>query len=337
MNKNTLTFLAGALLILLLIVYTADQSENDVEKTDQERLFLPSLSNKINEISRISISDGKMVINITRNEQSWLLPDKDNFRADFSEVKALLVGLSALQKFEAKTSKSEHYTKLGVQDPDGGDPSNIEIKLYISDEVFVGVILGKNKPGTIPMVYARKPGESQAWLLKGRVSAPKTVDAWLDRKILDIPSSRVKQVSIIKPGTKATIIHKDKMEDSYFTIKNMPKNKSLSSANAADPVAGALQNLRFQNVRGSKDQTIASMKGSVKAVYETLDGLILTALTAKEEDNWLLQLDFDVTQDAQPETINEKEQLDRLLGKWVFTIAPFNGENLRKGLEDLTK
>ena len=88
-----------------------------VEKSEvaTEKLFPELTQDKINAVELVSIKKRDKEFTFKRTATGWESPDKGGYTVKIEKIKEVLLGLSQLKKVEAKTSKPENYSKIGVE------------------------------------------------------------------------------------------------------------------------------------------------------------------------------------------------------------------------------
>jgi hypothetical protein len=292
-------------------------------------------------------------------------------------VKGAVVGLAQLRPVEAKTTRPELYSKIGVEDPDpaqkedaaqGPDESFVPTALTFKDEkgtVLASAILGKVKGGETPEVYVRKTGDPQSWLAEGSVEAPPEPLGWIDRQVANIPRDRIKEVTISRPDGETVIVSREKPEDRTFTVRNVPAGRELSSPSAGEPLGAALSFLAIDDVLPA-DQLDFAGAGVARAsicTFRTFDGLLVTAETATKDGKTWLRLEATYEAPADPTeppkadapgptpaetpkapTIKpaeyvkkEADELNTKARPWVFQVPDYKAKVFATKMEELLK
>ena len=107
-----------------------------------------------------------------RSSKGGQLREKGGYPADTEKVRAALIGLSRLERVEAKTSNPDRYDRLGV----GGEgrPDSIVLGLQAGSESLATIILGRTDSGAANRRYLRSEGEPGSWLVSGRLAVEPT-------------------------------------------------------------------------------------------------------------------------------------------------------------------
>ena len=111
---------------------------------------------------------------------------------------------------------------------------------------------------------------------------------WLDREILDIPTTRIRAVTITHSDGEVLSIEKAAIENPNFEVQEIPDDRELSYPSVANAIAGVLTGLRLEDVRTNMGLDSAKVKPS-RIVFKTFDGLrIDLTIYSVTDDNWTL-------------------------------------------------
>jgi len=298
MKTTQLAMLAGAALVVGGLAYWSQQRGTPVltERATQG-VLLPGLADKINDIHEIALKKGKDSATLKRVNNDWTIVEKSGYRANFENVKQLALNLAALQKFEAKSSKPEHYKALGVADPaaDNDVAASVELK-DAAGKPLASLIVGGTRGGfggAAAEATVRVPGDPQVWQARGQAVINADPLSWLQRTILEVSRDRVKQVTITPSVTVETgagpstdmgsrvLITRETPETPNFSVADVPPGRELSSPSAGDGIGAALSYVTFDDVKPAAEMT--GVPPVAVAEYRTFDGLVLKATTYKKE------------------------------------------------------
>jgi len=279
MSRKTIQFLAALVvgLVLLLVVI----KETDHNGSPQTRPLLPDLESRANSADTVIIAREKDAGNVTlhRDDEHWTVVERDGYPVDIAKLRSLIVALAGASIIEEKTSNPDLYGKLGVDDPgEGGDGTKVTIS---GDGFSETVILGKTAQHDFR--YARVPGQATSYLIDKNPDLPEKVGGWLAPDILDIPSKRVRRVSITHADGETIVIAKDSRDLTDFSVRDLPAGRELSYASVGNGIAAVLANLKLEDVRAKVDAP-----AETKTVFDTWNGLQITAeVTPDGDDSWV--------------------------------------------------
>jgi len=334
-----------ALIILLVCIiggaafYFSDQKSEKFADQESGRIFASGLTAKVNDIKKITVKNKSSTSNFVLQGDAWVMSEKDNYPVQFGKIKQLILNIADLQTLESKTSNPTSYGKLGVQAV--GEAGSIDSKQVIlfdkADNVVLSLIVGKTKSSSqagLSSLYARKDSEKKSWLLKGQVTLPANDTDWLEKSIINIAQDRIQKVSISNKENKLAF-NKNEKKDEKFTLSNLPSNLELKSDNELKTIAGALQNLSFNNVKASSSFE-KDGKEIAQAEFITFNGLSLFVSTTEVENKHYIWIETKADE-SNTEAANESKELNAKLSSWVYEVASFKAKNFTKTLLDITK
>ena len=340
-SNKIFTILVLTLIIGASSVFLFNAQEEKVEDQESGLVFLSGLSGKINDVNRVLINDGTLIVNLVKNEKDWVVEEKSGYTADFSKVKQLLVTLADMETVESKTSRPENYGRLGVQGV--GEPGEEKSKLIQlldnSGGVLYSVVIGKAKqasgPGAKSALYVRQENEKMSWLVVGEIRLPTSVNDWLDKAVVNIDRADIQSVAINHTDNTSLKISKAEKETPDFSIEEQPSKTKVKSVATVNNIAGSLQNLTFDDVlvRGKFDVTEKEIS---KAEFKTYDGLLISAKLAKKDDKSYIW--FDAKSLVEDASVAEKAQkLNNNFALWVYQIPSFKADSVLKNMDDLVE
>jgi hypothetical protein len=233
---------------------------------------------------------------------------------------------------ERKTADASLYSRLGVEDVSQAGAAGFQLNIYGAGPDGgqpVSVIVG-NTGVRGNMAYVRRTGEGESLLIAADLDIGGSVLDWIARDLINISSGDIRVITITQPGGDSLIIERQQGKDSELTVVNIPEGRALSYASIANPIAGVLSSLQFDDVvpAGALEPD-----GLVPVVsrFETFEGLIVEARAyAADDDLWIgFSASADEALAAQAEDLNSR------LGPWLFSIPSYKSEQLVKPMNDL--
>jgi hypothetical protein len=284
--------LAALLLAVVLGGMAWKISSDKAPQTEVTRSALSAgLLDKLNEVSRIELRGADNSTTLKRAKDQWTVANRDDFPAEPAAVKRLLLGLADLQIVEAKTSLPDSYARIGVADPGAGSDS-LGVELYgAKDDKLLALVVGhKREGGQQSQRYVRRAGEAQSYLVNGKVEASADPITWLDARIVDVDTARVRQV-VITPADGARIaIAKRKPKDNFFELVDVPAGKVPRSKALVSSLGAVLLDLRFNSVAAAA--RFADAKPLRQTTVETFDGLVTRIDEFEAEGKTWARFDF---------------------------------------------
>lgn len=283
----------------------------------EAELLYPQLSEQIASLEtvRLSKAGAETVVELTREQDQWLLANRDHYPANIRPLSDLLDTLSAAKIIETKTSNAERYSALNVEDV--SQPEARGVQLEWGDDAL---IIGKtNASGT----FVRKAGVAQAVLVNKTLTPPQTISEWIAQPIIELPAEKIQQVMIRHQDGETLQLAKASPEDKAFKVLDIPAGRALTYATVAAPIGNALSNLRADDVQAALE---ISEPALLEAEYIEFDGATVTVQLWQQDEQYWVQL--------KRTAATEDEATDEA-GEWVYQIAQYAGQSLNKRMEDL--
>lgn len=287
-NAKTLAMLGGAALLAVgaaVFVETRDANRSATLEQQGQRL-LPDLAKRLNDVAEVQLRSGEHTVTLLRRDNRWLIAERNNFPADPSKVRALLLGTADLTIIEPKTSNAELLAQLGLEDPAASGAQSTLVTLKDGQgSALAAVVFGKDRPGKGSLErterYARRAESNQAWLVEGRVSLDKRPPDWMSKTLTNLDNQRVKQVKIEHAdGKDVLLLAKQSADSADFQIIEPKPDKPVKAPFEINGVANTFAHLSFEDVKPMAEVDFAKEPLYV-ATLETFDGLILTLRTAR--------------------------------------------------------
>lgn len=333
--------------------------------------FFPQLVAKGDSAARIVVARAEGSFTVRLDSGVWRVVENANYPARLETVRSVLVGLSQLRGAEVKTSRPENFGKLGLEDPvtpvagpaagPGGAsiPRSTLVTVSTADGVVLAsAIVGDTRWGTPPGTYLRRVGESQAYLVAGRVEVPHKATQWLQATIAGVDKERVRSVDVTRSSGEPLSVSRGRPGES-FTLAGVPTGRELRDPSFADQLAGLLSSTTLQDVRPAEEVDFTAGDGPearivTTARVRTFDGLVV-AVEAMPKDGrtwWRLSASVDESveglrpadapADALPTTALEaiRKQASDLDARWAgyaYAPAEAKGRLLNLRLTDLLK
>ena len=296
MNKKHIGIFLGVTVVVLVAAVVAVNKEQSAVVNKQAGAYLfPGLEGKINDVAKIEVVKGSDHVTIQHGDNDWQIVEKDNYPADLSKIKEVVMKIAAFTTVEPKTKKPDNYGKLNVEDPTGENAKSVQVTLKDkAGKDMASVIVGRMESGGFTSVgqdktYVRKAKDDQVWLVNGGLVVNETPSNWVTEEILNIDSSRVKKVAITHKGdktaTKGVTIEKDKPGNGDFVLADLPKGKEPKSQAELAQVARSMERLRMLDVQKADGFDFPDDK-TIITELQTFDGLVITASTLKQAGNY---------------------------------------------------
>jgi len=273
MNAKTLYSLIAAALVALIAAWWINSAQKPVsESAEQTKALLPGFREQVNDVTAVTFTGAgnKVLATLKRGSDGWTIAEKSGYSADVVKLREFLLKLADATVLEQKTSNPKHYTDLGVNDVTDKDANGVLVSLDGLKQplkLIIGNYNGAGGGGT----FVRREGEAQSLLVKGNLTAEKTVANWEKKDIADIAATRLKQAVLTNTEGKVLKVYKEQAGDANFRVADVPKGREVSSDFVANTLGSALSGLHAEDAFPAKE--VPPSDKVYKAGYLTFDGL----------------------------------------------------------------
>lgn len=283
MNLRTVLGLAAGLAALLAVLLIAEWVSKPPQATG-EHLFA-GMREDINAVTSVTATAAgdNLIATVTRQDDRWIVEERDGYPADTGKLRQLLLGLAEAQLVEAKTANREYYARLGVEDVSAEDAGGVLIRVVTPSNQYA-VIVGDQTRGEYR--YVRREGEAGSWLIDKSPEAPTETPKWLSATIIDIDAAVVRSVTIEHPDGQTINLEKANREARDFSVTNMPAGRELSYASVANTVGGVLDNLTLDDVAPAAELG----PDAVITTFTTFDGQVIHIASKEVDSKYWIQL-----------------------------------------------
>ena len=322
---RVLLLLGCGVVLVVAAVWLASQRHLE-HATLAGDLVLPGLEKAVSGVTEIDLRRGDGTHTSLKKETSGWMVGERGWPADTGKVRKLLLDLGALNVVEEKTRLPANYAQLGVEDVSTPKATGTAVTVVTPARSFA-LIVGRSSSGKSG--YVRVAGAAPSVLAAPLLMPDADPKTWLDRALVDVPSTRVRQVEMKPADGPAYTATRETKEQSDFAVSPLPKGRQLTGPGAADSIAGSLGSLSLDDVQ--KGAAPADAKLS-RAAFRTFDGLELDVSGRKDGTRSLIALAARSTAAA---TADEAQRLNARLGGWEFEIADYKYSSLFRPLEEL--
>lgn len=320
--------LAAGIVVIAFAVWLSSQRHLE-RATLAGDTVLPGLEKALNTVTEIRLTKGDQShATLKKGASDWMV-DERGYAADSGKVRKFLLDLGALNVVEEKTRNPANYPQLGVEDTTSPKATGTRVAVVTPTKVYE-IIVGKTSSGKSG--YVRVPTTEQALLAAPMLTVEADPKRWLDHTLIDVSQDRIKDVEEKPAEGAAYTISREKKEQTDFTVSNIPKGRELSSPVVADPIAGSLGGMTFDDV-----QKAAAPPADEKvshATFHTFDGLQVDLAGRKDGTRDLVTLT--ITSNAK-ETADEAKKLSAQVGGWEYEFPSYKYDAIFRSLDDLLK
>ena len=301
-----------------------------------------NLAKDVNSVAKIEIKNAKQSFSMTRAGDNWGLDQKDGYRVDFAKVKSAIVNLSEFKLIEKKTSDAKRYARLELDAPTSADAKSRRVILKdAKDAVLADVIIGKLNPNLFGTggagTYIRRGDEKATWLARGQVDLGEEPNNWMARQIVNYGQEKVRRVVVKNPEGAEIVLAKAIVADKNFKIENLPQGRTIKNKDEADPLAGVMWRMMFDDVKKAEKQEWPDKPWV--AHYTVWDGFTVRIETAKFGDDFWgrfqASLDDSVTDDkAKAAAQKTVDEINARTKGWTYMLTAGDSEKLTSKMED---
>lgn len=264
-----------AFVVLVLIAGATWLATRDRSAPIVSTLLYPEFAARLQTTERVRIvaAGEKLALELVRQGDRWSVVQRDGYSADTGKVGVLLQDVAELRTLEQKTSVSENYPALGVEDPAASDAQGVRLEIIGegSTNPLVNLIVGKPAAG-LEATYVRKSGDAPAWLVS-KLDVARNPGSWIEPAVTHVDTDRIHQAFVRVPGQPDVTFTKASRSSADFTVAGLPRGQRLAKPSSANGLAAALLAVQAEDVRRS--DSLAKQAPAARATYRTFDGLQL--------------------------------------------------------------
>ena len=329
MTPRHVGLMLGAGIVLIGIAIWLSSQRHLERATNAGDLVLPGLQTALNSVTEVRLTKGDQThATLKKGASDWEVGER-GYPADSGKVRKLLLNLGALNVVEEKTRTPANYPQLGVEDITSPEAPGTRVAVVSPTKVYE-LIVGKTSSGKSG--YVRVPTTQQALLAAPMLSVDADPKQWLDHTLIDVGQDRVKDVEEKPAEGAAYTISREKKEQTDFTVSNIPKGRELSSPVVADPIAGSLGGMTFDDVH-----KVAAPAADAKVshvIYRTFDGLQVDLAGRKDGTRGLISLAVTSTDKA---TADEAKKLSAQVQGWEYELPSYKYDGIFRPMDELLK
>lgn len=317
---------AGALTVIAVLLSVGGQSTTQ----NTERMgkpVLPDFSTVRAEAAEIRITLADEAYALVNGQDGWTLGGTSGYPVRVDRLAALAGGLHDMTWGEGRTRDSGKMNRIGLGDPrDGGTGALIEI-VNEAGNVTASLLTGRKGQ----YVYARVPGDEQAFRVNGDLPPLYNHDAWLDLDIIDIQSDAVSAVRLFDTRGQSLYLRRTVGSgDRSFRPAPPFHNYRLVSRIAASTPALALTRLQPIGVKPAEN---LQTRARARHITTTHDGLEVELRAYREPDGFFVTLRaVEAGEGAhRGSTINQKA------AGWAFEVTEFDWNDFTPSIASIVR
>ncbi|RKY07660.1 MAG: hypothetical protein DRP66_06220 [Planctomycetota bacterium] len=350
MSNKKLTILAVVAAVMVVLAVVTSQlntpgpapsyrNVNLIQGFDTGRIATVILKSKDEETKITKDANGRFVV-----------ANKDNYPALVNEINGLVAEILDIKTVDLITDDPKNHTDLGVSE----DNARYIVKFLDSEakpiEGFGGIIISESDPEK-QGVYVRLLGENKVYLIDGSPWPRMSGLDYIDKRLTSVEADRIKSVKVTYPGGGYTLAKKDDSED-ILLEGGVGEGKKFKGGDYKQ-VFKALTDMQFTDVQKASKAEDLNFDSTYTCTLA--DSTVYTLRIAVKDDKTFIKADAEFTGDKgvtvkrdgseSDEELKEKEAKllaieaaqkfrNRHTG-WVYEIASWKANNLKKKLDDL--
>ncbi|MFH1718093.1 MAG: DUF4340 domain-containing protein [Planctomycetota bacterium] len=349
MSNKKLTIL-GVVAVFMVLWAVVQSRVSNRPAAEQDALVYLIQGLEPSGIGGIALGAGEDAVTLKRQENGFVVVNKDNYPAKTSEINDLISKCLDIQTSEFVTDNPGNHEDLEVTE----DKARTVIKFMTPEPnstILAGVVVGKTKElgqGTYVRLLSKDSAVSNKVYVASDVPWFSTgVMSYVEQELISAKRDDIESVVVTSADGAYTLKTAEGGTD--IVMENVPPGKKLKSSDAQS-VFTALTSLSCDDVR-KKSSDLAFDK---QYVCKLKDSTVYTLKIAQKDDKTYITSTSDfmdttpVTKGSDVETEEElKAKEAKLLARdkaeeftkahqgWVYEIADWKAKNLTKGLSDL--
>jgi len=291
--------------------------------------------------ARVVIESRFGPVNLVREGDDWISPERYGYPVQGSDVRRLVSGLADMRFVERKTANPARFHRLEVQDITEEFADSAHVTVASSDGgVLADLIVGRPSArffeGRSSGTYIRFPGTNDVWLVTGVTNVQTRLVPWLARTIVSVPADSVARIAIGE-GEGAYALIREKPEDA-FAVEGASEGRKVDP-DKVRPVSRALANLELEDVKPHKDLELPA--GAQVAEVQTFDSLVVRMRMAEiDKKRWAV---FEASYEGDPKDQSDAaraaraaaQAINKRVADWVYWIPSALFSNMTKPVGDV--
>lgn len=282
-NKRFMVLVAAVIAAVVLATVLVFKRAPEAEGSLAGEAVLKGLDQRINDVDTVRLigAGGNTQLTLKREGDGWVVAERDGYRADVGKVRTALLNLAQTRVIEAKTANPERYAQLGVEDVEADNAQGMRVEIN-GNGVEHALIIGNSAQST--GTYVRVAGQAESLLAAGNLMPDRDIGAWLDKQVLDIGSSRIREIELRKGDGPALRVAKENSGDANFKVADVPRGREVQSDFVANGLGSMLSGLNLDDVRKDADDAHGDAVLH-RARYVLFDGVTVEMDGWKEPDS----------------------------------------------------
>jgi hypothetical protein len=368
MNLKQLTILLVLVVVLGITGLYIYKNQNAGSKDANPALGQKLLAKlPINDVTSVTVKQGANEMNLVKTDELWRVRERNNYAANFSEIKEFLVKMRDLKAVQTEAVGASQLPRLWLT-PGSGTNSAVVVELKgQGDKSLATILMGKKhmRKSTRPSPMGDMGGD-EGWP-DGRyvkVGSGDTValvsetfqnvepkpEQWLDKDFFKV--EKVRSIAVIFPNATNSWQLSRETETGEWKLADAKPQEQLDSGKTSG-LASALSSPSFSDVAGADTAAQFGLDKPTLVNLETFDDFAYNLkVGTKTNDNYPLNVAVSARlpkertagKDEKPEDkekldkeFKEKQQkLEEKLGQekayenWIYLVSSWSLDSLLK-------
>ena len=289
----------------------------------------------------VVVQDGTTMTFVHVGEQ-WTLKESGNYPVHGNLVSKVVFSLSNMELLEAKTNSPARHDVLQLGDPyKKNGKSQLVILKDAAGETIADLVVGRANfflpETTTGGMYVRRPGEDQAWLVRGLVDIGVEPRGWLKREIVNIPPENIVRVDVTQPGGAELVVVPKEDVTGGFAFAHMPEGLMLKSEYAPRNVAAILNNFVLNDVRRISDINL-DLAQAYSGTFLSADGVKVMLKIYRQDGTQYMTVDAEYVGNALvSKAAQQAAEIKERTDGWAYIIPEYQYEQIAQKMEDVTE
>lgn len=182
------------------------------ESESQSELWLPGLRGDLERITALHLigAGDKRLVTIARDATGFVVVERDRYRADTVILRTMLSQIADARRVEAKTARPDRHATLGVESLASAKATGVGVEIEGLGKPLM-LTVGRTADQLGGGTFVRTGDDKQAWLVSGNLVIEREPQGWLEKRIVDIPASRVERVEVRDSGGRFALVRETPM------------------------------------------------------------------------------------------------------------------------------
>lgn len=279
----TMAALAGGLGLLALAAEFAGHAP--APRSDLTgRPVLPGFTEVRADAREIRVTLADASYSLVAAPEGWQLAEAAGYRIRADRLNELATGLEELTWDAPRTNDPGKLNRIGLGDPrEGGNGALVEV-IGPGGEIAAALITGRKDEH----IYARKPGDRQAFRVTGSLPPLYSPEAWLDLSIIELNADAIAAIRLADEAG-ATLYLRRNVGENDRAFRPAPPYQAYQLSGRIMTTGPALALTRLQPL-GVKPASALQTRPAARHITETFDGLEVDVQAWREPDGLYITL-----------------------------------------------